>query len=67
MKKKKQKIDLKNLSFWLLFGFAVTFSVIILYWWIEQEIVQAIPMAIFIGVLMFLVVKLFSDKIGKQN
>ena len=65
--KKKAKIDWKNLSFWVIFGFGVTFSVIILYWWIAQEIVEAIPMAIFIGVLMFLVVKLFSDKISKQD
>jgi predicted PurR-regulated permease PerM len=67
MNKKKPKVEVKSLIFWAIFGFGVTFSIIMLYWWIVQDFVQAIPMAIFIGILTFLVVKLFSDKIGKQE
>ena len=67
MNKKPDKVDLKSLMPWVTFGIGVAFSVTILVFWINQEITNPIPMSIFIGALIWLVFKLFSDALKEQD
>jgi hypothetical protein len=67
MNKKPEKADFKSLMPWVAFGVGVAFSVTILVFWIKQEITNPIPMSIFIGALIWLVFKLFSDAVKEQD
>jgi hypothetical protein len=67
MEKKPDRHNFRILVMYGLFGIAVTFAATILVFWILQEIVAPIPMSIFIGLLVGLAFKLFSDAIHREQ
>ncbi len=67
MNRKSGKTGLRTYVLYAVFGAAVTFAATMLIFWILQEIAGIIPMSIFIGVLVGLAFKLFSDSINREQ
>lgn len=67
MDKKPIKNQFKILALYSVFGVALMFAVMILVFWITQEIANLIPMALLIGVLVGLAFKLFNDAIAREQ
>lgn len=67
MEKDPKKKQLKILGLYSLFGIALMFGVAILVFWIQQEIANPIPMALVIGVLVGVALKLFNDAIQREQ
>ena len=63
----KKKTPIKTLISYALFGLAVAFAVTILIFWIYQEIAPVIPMALAIGALVGMAIKLFIDVINREQ
>jgi len=66
-KSMKKKTPIKTLLSYAFFGLVVAFAVTILIFWIYQEIAPAIPMALAIGALVGMAIKLFMDVINREQ
>ena len=67
MKNDKKKISFKTLAMYGAFGLAIAFAVTVFVYWMNNQIVQPIPMAVLIGVLIWLAIKLFSDAVRRES
>lgn len=67
MDKKNKNRNFKTLLLYGAFGLAVTFAVTILVWWIFHDVVQPIPMAVLIGILIAVAYKLFRDALKREQ
>jgi len=63
----KKKNDMRTLTWYVLFGIALAFAVTILIFGIYLDVFPPIAMAILIGVLVALAVKLFSDALKRDQ
>jgi hypothetical protein len=66
-KKKYDSRKIKALALWVAFGIVVTFTSMMLVFWIYNDITYPKWMSIIIGALIGLAFKLFSDRIGKDQ
>jgi len=67
MDKKPDKKKIRTMILYIIFGSAVTFGATIFLFWILQDIVQPIPMALVIGALVGIAFKLFSDAMNREQ
>ena len=67
MDKKNKNRNVKTLLLYGAFGLAVAFAVTILVWFIFNELVQPIPMAILIGILIAVAYKIFRDALKREQ
>ncbi len=67
MDKKPIKNQFKILVLYSVFGVALMFAVMILVFWITQEIANLIPMGLLIGVLVGVAFKLFNDAVAREQ
>jgi type IV secretory pathway VirB3-like protein len=67
MDKKPIKNQIRILVLYSVFGVAMMFAVMILVFWITQEIANLIPMALLIGVLVWVAFKLFNDAVAREQ
>ena len=67
MGNKPEKNKLRTLIFYAIFGSAITFGATILIYWILEDIVPPIPMALVIGALVGIAFKLFTNAITREQ
>ncbi|MCK4719088.1 hypothetical protein KAU08_00440 [bacterium] len=67
MDKKPIKNRIKILVLYSVFGVAMMFAVMILVFWITEEIANLIPMGLLIGVLVGVAFKLFNDAVAREQ